>query len=56
MDISDVKFAKKTCEAEIKAIINMFQRQTGCEVRNISLAVDQKTNMLCGVIMDVRVN
>lgn len=37
MDIKEIKQARQRCELEILAILNTFERQSGCEVEKVDI-------------------
>ena len=49
MDIEDIKEAKRGCESEIKAILCMFEHQSGMIVRGVDIDRVQ----LCGMPSEI---
>ena len=67
MDIDVIKEVKRQCESEIRAIIAMFEKQSGCCVCGIDLIHGQRfgerpsiedereriTDMICNVVLNL---
>jgi hypothetical protein len=59
MDIEIVKEAKLQCESEIRAILHMFEQQSGCTVHGIDIMRVARFGMgteIVNICIDVRVN
>lgn len=46
MDIGTAKEARRQCESEIRAIINMFQQQTGLQTHGVSIIYSEEFGLL----------
>lgn len=58
MDIKTIKEMKQQCESEIKAILVMFEKQSGLSVESVDLSLGHHINgdtELINVSMDVNI-
>jgi hypothetical protein len=59
MDIETIKQAKRQCESEVRAILNMFEQQSDCEISGIDFKRPRlfgiKRNPIEMVSLDVRI-
>lgn len=59
MTIEEIKAAKQQCESEVRAIIYMFEMQSGCSIYGINLIHVEtvgKPMRVAVVNLDVRIN